>query len=168
MAPFQILPVENTQWDRDQVAKTLITAMYPDAYYRAIYPSLSLDDLIRYASLRLGANFQNPKAWFLKVVESSAEGSASAGRDIISYARYLLPPSVLAKLEKEFPKRELDEEEKERYERDAEEGSDAEGMPRGINAALLDVVGPVMAEAREAFHVGGREGMSEFFFLYPS
>jgi hypothetical protein len=74
--------------------------MYPDAYYHAIYPSLSLEELIHYASLRLGASLQNRKAWFLKVVESSAEGSASAERDIISYARYLLSPSVLAKLEK--------------------------------------------------------------------
>jgi hypothetical protein len=42
-----------------------------------------------------------------------------------------------------------------------------EGMPRGINAALLDVVGPVMAKAREAFHAGGREGMSGFSFSIP-
>jgi len=167
MAPFQILTVENTQHDRDQVAKCLITAMYPDAYYRAIYPSTPLPELIHYASLRLGANLQNPRAWFLKAVDPSTGDSVLGERDIISYARYLLPAAVLAKLEKEFPRRQLKDEEKERYERDAEEGSDGEGMPRGINAALLEVVGPAMAKAREAFPAGGREGMSGFlcFFL---
>lgn len=163
--------------------------MYPDAYYRAIYPSTSLSDLIHYASLRLGSNLQNPKAWFLKVIDpnpseapnptssnssirdpsnsdSSEANPGSDEQEIVSFARYLLPPSVLRKLEEEFPRRRLSQEEKARYEREAEEGSDGEGMPRGINAPLLEVVGPVMAKAREAFPGGGgREGISEYFRL---
>jgi hypothetical protein len=51
-----------------------------------------------------------------------------------------------------------------RYERDAVEGSDGEGMPRGINAALLEVVGPEMAKARAAFP-GGREALSSDFLF---
>jgi hypothetical protein len=122
---FQILPVENTQHDRDQVAKTLITAMYPDAYYRAIYPSTTLPDLIYCASLRLGANLQNSKAWFLKVVDPETQ-------EIISYARYLLPPAIIVKLELGNPRRQLTEEEKERYERDAAEGSDGRACRGGL------------------------------------
>jgi hypothetical protein len=160
MPPFQILPAENTKSDRDQVAKCLITAMYPDAYYRTIYPSTPLPDLIHYASLRLAANFQNTKAWFLKVVDHS---SSASDPDIIAYARYILPAFLLAKLEQKSPRRRLGEEEKARYEREAEEGSDGVGMPKGINGPLLEVVGPVMAKAREAFPNGERERISEFF-----
>jgi hypothetical protein len=40
-------------------------------------------------------------------------------------------------------------------------------MPRGINAALLGVVGLVMAKAREAFPVG-REAMSELLCFFCS
>lgn len=58
--------------------------------------------------------------------------SALREQEIVSYARYLLPAAVLARLEKEFPRRQLKDEEKGRYERDAEEGSDGEGMPRGL------------------------------------
>jgi hypothetical protein len=57
------------------------------------------------------------------------------------------------------PGRRLEREEEVRYERDGVERSDGEGMPRGINTALLEVVGPVMAKARAAFP-GGREAMS--------
>jgi hypothetical protein len=121
---------------------------------------LPLPDLIHYASLRLGVNFQNPKAWLLKVVDHS---SSVSDPEIIAYARYMLPAFLLAKLEQKSPRRRLGDEEKARYEREAEEGSDGVGMPKGINVPLLEVVGPVMAKARGAFPNGGREGISEFF-----
>lgn len=172
MPPFQVLPVENTKWDRDQVANCLITAMYSDAYYRAIYPTTPLTDLIHYASLRLGANLQNPKAWFLKVVAADEhpaspnnappDGTPQADREIIAYVRYILPPAILAKLEGQYPKRELSAEEKALYRQEQEAGSDAVGMPKGISEPLLDVVEPVMAKAREAFPA--HEGIGEFFF----
>jgi len=164
MTPFQILPVENTKWDRDQVANCLITAMNSDAYYRAIYPSTSLPDLIHYASLRLGTNLQNPKAWFLKAIKPfEGDSTVQKSHEIIAYCRYLLPPSVLKKLEKDFPRRRLSDEEKRRYEREAEEGSDGVGMPKGINAPLLEVVGPVMAKARKAFSGdSAKEAISKF------
>jgi hypothetical protein len=118
-----------------------------------------LPDLIHYASLRLGTNLQNPKAWFLKVIDHSCSVSDP---EIIAYARYILPAFMLAKFEQKSPRRRLDEE-KARYERGAEEGSDGVGMPKGMHGPLLDIVWPVMTKAMEAFPNGGREGISEFF-----
>jgi hypothetical protein len=91
--PLQILSVENTQRDRDQVAKTLITAMYP----RRLLPRhVPLDDPPRSHPLHLAAvsvrTCKTRRLGSLKVLDPETQ-------EAIRYARYLLPPAAIAELE---------------------------------------------------------------------
>jgi hypothetical protein len=93
--PLQILSVEITQRDRDQVAKTLITPMYP----RRLLPRhVPLDGPPRSHPLRLAAvsvrTCRTRRLGSLKVVDPETQ-------EAVSYARYLLPPAVIAELESE-------------------------------------------------------------------
>ena len=71
--------------------------------------------------------------------------------EIVSYAKWTLPLEAKAKLEKEFPRRELSLGELEELDRLRSMGCGPDGDPLGLNAEMIKEVGVRMQRARESF-----------------
>jgi hypothetical protein len=76
--------------------------------------------------------------------------------EIVSYAKWMLPLEIKAKLDREFPWAELSLGELGELERLRRMGCGPDGNPAGLNAEMVEEVGKRMERARERLPVVGR------------
>lgn len=140
--------VEATPRDSLAVAEVLNGA-YDEAengFYRTVFPLVPQSELIKNMALRWPKEIYKPNTWHLKLED------ASTG-EMMSYSRWVLPDHVLKQLDHRPA---LTEEEREKFTRDFDKGSD-NGAPRGLNRQFADMAEEELEEARKAFpenHIG--------------
>jgi len=129
--------------DRKQIAETIISANWSDAYFRTIYPRLTFEEAVSGSSLRMGKGLQNQTRWHMKAVDPSSG-------EMVSYARWELPQSVLVPLKETYPPVVHTQEELAKYQQEYLEASE-DGWPAGINRDFVEEVGKSFGTARRAF-----------------